>query len=104
MPEFVCNHACQLIFVIRKADQFSGHENITAGNVKSVGIREIDNEELKLESGCRQVFGKLRAYISDIRFQLGISHEAHVAGHVLVGELAEYHLLLGSKNVVDIGI
>ena len=72
-----------------------------AGRVEGVSRGHVDDEELKLEAGWRQVTNQPGSDFSHVSEQLFILNEARVAGHALVVQLAENHLLLGRKDVVE---
>lgn len=44
------------------------------------------------------------ANFPDVSQQLFVVNETHFAAHLLIVQLAEDHLLLGRKDVVDLGV
>ena len=66
MAQFVGHHTCQLVFRLRERDQFARKEDISAGRVKGVRLRDVDNKELKLQSRGRQVTDQPFADFPDV--------------------------------------
>jgi len=94
----------QLVFSFRESDQFPRQENVSAGRVEGVRRRDVDDEEFELQSRGREVSDEAVADLPDVSEQLLVLYETGIAGHALVVQIAENHLLIGREDVVDLGV